>query len=32
MGQAGRLRARELFSWSRFVTTLENVYERVLAE
>jgi hypothetical protein len=30
MGQAGRQRARELFRWSRFVTTLESVYERVL--
>jgi glycosyltransferase involved in cell wall biosynthesis len=30
MGQAGRLRAREVFRWSRFVTTLEGVYERVL--
>jgi glycosyltransferase involved in cell wall biosynthesis len=32
MGQAGRLRARELFGWKRFVKTLEGVYERVLTQ
>lgn len=31
MGEAGRERAREVFSWSRFVTTLERVWERVLS-
>lgn len=31
MGLAGRERAREIFSWSRFVNTLEDVYERVLS-
>jgi glycosyltransferase involved in cell wall biosynthesis len=31
MGQAGRDRARDLFSWSRFVRTLEGVYDRVLS-
>lgn len=32
MGDRGRERARELFSWERFVATLEGVYDRVLAE
>ena len=31
MGQAGHERAREVFSWSRFITTLEGVWERVLS-
>ncbi len=30
MGQAGHDRARELFSWARFVSTLEGVYDRLL--
>lgn len=30
MGGAGRERARDVFSWDRFVTTLEAVYDRVL--
>ena len=32
MGTAGRDRAREIFSWSTYVATLEGVYDRVLAE
>jgi glycosyltransferase involved in cell wall biosynthesis len=32
MGEAGRDRARDLFSWARFVATLEAVYDRVLSE
>ncbi|MCC6493359.1 MAG: glycosyltransferase family 4 protein [Pirellulales bacterium] len=32
MGEAGHQRARELFGWSRFISTLEGVYERVLAD
>jgi glycosyltransferase involved in cell wall biosynthesis len=31
LGQAGHERAKDLFSWSRFVTTLENVYDKVLS-
>jgi glycosyltransferase involved in cell wall biosynthesis len=31
MGAAGRERAADLFSWRRFTSTLESVYERVLA-
>jgi glycosyltransferase involved in cell wall biosynthesis len=31
LGQAGHERARELFSWSRFTSTLEEVYDRVLS-
>ncbi|RIK73784.1 MAG: hypothetical protein DCC67_17445 [Planctomycetota bacterium] len=31
MGQAGCERAREMFSWSRFISTLEGAYDRVLA-
>jgi glycosyltransferase involved in cell wall biosynthesis len=31
MGRAGHERAREVFSWSRFVTTLEGVWEKVLS-
>ncbi len=30
MGQAGYDRARDVFGWSRFVQTLEGVYDRVL--
>jgi glycosyltransferase involved in cell wall biosynthesis len=30
MGRAGHERAREIFCWSRFVTTLEGVYDRLL--
>jgi glycosyltransferase involved in cell wall biosynthesis len=30
MGRAGRERAADLFSWSRFTTTLEGVYDQVL--
>lgn len=30
MGEAGRERARDVFSWGRFTSTLEGVYERVL--
>jgi glycosyltransferase involved in cell wall biosynthesis len=30
MGQAGHERARELFCWSRFISTLEGVYDRLL--
>jgi glycosyltransferase involved in cell wall biosynthesis len=30
MGRAGYQRARDLFGWERFVTTLEGVYDRVL--
>ncbi|QDS97520.1 glycosyltransferase family 4 protein [Adhaeretor mobilis] len=30
MGEAGRQRAQEVFSWRRFTETLEGVYERVL--
>ena len=30
MGHAGRDRALELFSWDRYLTTLEGVYDRVL--
>jgi glycosyltransferase involved in cell wall biosynthesis len=32
MGLAGRERARYMFSWERFIETLEAVYERVLEE
>jgi glycosyltransferase involved in cell wall biosynthesis len=32
MGSAGHERARELFGWERFVTSLEAVYERVIDE
>jgi glycosyltransferase involved in cell wall biosynthesis len=32
MGQAGYERARALFSWEKFIDTLEGVYERVLDE
>jgi glycosyltransferase involved in cell wall biosynthesis len=31
MGQAGQDRARDIFSWSRFIATLEGAYERVLS-
>src|SRR5690606_33855193 len=31
MGKAGHERAREVFSWSRFTTTLEGVWDRVLS-
>ena len=31
MGQAGHERAREVFSWSRFITTLEGVWDKVLS-
>jgi glycosyltransferase involved in cell wall biosynthesis len=31
MGRAGHDRAREVFSWSRFITTLEGVWDRVLS-
>ena len=31
MGHAGHERAREVFSWSRFTTTLEGVWDRVLS-
>ena len=31
LGEAGHFRARELFSWSRFTATLEQVYDRVLS-
>jgi glycosyltransferase involved in cell wall biosynthesis len=30
MGEAGYHRARELFNWSRYIATLEGVYDRVL--
>ena len=30
MGQAGRVRANDVFSWQRFATTLESVYDRLL--
>jgi glycosyltransferase involved in cell wall biosynthesis len=32
MGNAGYERARELFGWDRFITSLEAVYERVIEE
>jgi glycosyltransferase involved in cell wall biosynthesis len=32
MGHSGYERARELFGWERFITTLEGVYDRVLDE
>jgi glycosyltransferase involved in cell wall biosynthesis len=32
MGQAGRERALDIFSWERFTNTLEGVYERMLDE
>jgi glycosyltransferase involved in cell wall biosynthesis len=32
MGEAGYERARELFGWEKFVTSLESVYERVIEE
>jgi glycosyltransferase involved in cell wall biosynthesis len=32
LGAAGRERARDIFSWSRYVATLEGVYDRVLAQ
>lgn len=31
MGEAGRERARDVFSWTRFIATLEGVYDRVLS-
>jgi glycosyltransferase involved in cell wall biosynthesis len=31
MGRAGHDRAREFFSWSRFITTLEGVWDKVLS-
>jgi glycosyltransferase involved in cell wall biosynthesis len=31
MGEAGHERAREVFSWEKFVATLEGVYDRVLS-
>ena len=30
LGQAGRARAKDVFSWERFTRTLEGVYDRVL--
>jgi glycosyltransferase involved in cell wall biosynthesis len=30
MGNAGRDRARDIFSWTKYVATLESVYDRVL--
>ncbi len=32
LGQAGRQRALEIFSWEKFTATLEGVYERMLGE
>ncbi|MEM9185021.1 MAG: glycosyltransferase family 4 protein [Planctomycetota bacterium] len=32
LGRAGRERAQDVFSWDRFVATLEGVYDRVLGE
>jgi glycosyltransferase involved in cell wall biosynthesis len=32
MGRAGRTRAIELFSWNRYIATLEGVYDRVCGE
>jgi glycosyltransferase involved in cell wall biosynthesis len=32
MGEAGRDRALDLFSWDRYITTLEAVYDRVCDE
>jgi glycosyltransferase involved in cell wall biosynthesis len=32
MGRAGRARALDVFSWERFIATLEGVYERVSEE
>ncbi|MEX2317726.1 MAG: glycosyltransferase family 4 protein [Pirellulales bacterium] len=32
MGRAGRARAIELFSWDRYIATLEGVYDRVCSE
>jgi glycosyltransferase involved in cell wall biosynthesis len=32
LGRAGHERARELFGWERFISTLEGVYDRVLDE
>ncbi|MEM1305469.1 MAG: glycosyltransferase family 4 protein, partial [Planctomycetota bacterium] len=32
MGAAGRERAKDVFSWRRFTTTLEGVYDRLLDE
>jgi glycosyltransferase involved in cell wall biosynthesis len=32
MGHAGYARARDLFGWDRFVTSLEAVYQRVVEE
>jgi glycosyltransferase involved in cell wall biosynthesis len=31
MGQAGRDRALDIFSWAKFIATLEGVYEKVLS-
>jgi len=31
LGQSGHERAREIFSWDRFIATLEGVYDRVLS-
>lgn len=31
MGEAGRQRALEIFSWSKFIATLEGVYDKVLS-
>ena len=31
MGEAGRDRALEIFSWSKFIATLEGVYDKVLS-
>jgi glycosyltransferase involved in cell wall biosynthesis len=31
MGQAGRDRALDIFSWTKFIATLEGVYEKVLS-
>jgi glycosyltransferase involved in cell wall biosynthesis len=32
LGRAGRVRAIDVFSWERFIATLEAVYERVWEE
>ncbi|MEM6329471.1 MAG: glycosyltransferase family 4 protein [Planctomycetota bacterium] len=32
MGRAGRERAQDVFSWQRFIATLEGVYDRVLGD
>ncbi len=31
MGDAGRQRALEIFSWAKFIATLEGVYDKVLS-